>query len=345
MNALLTFIVLFGIALVSFLSRGIQRSQGGDMIAAALITLLWTVDTIPHLLMISLLFGTVLAFARASADREIIAIRAAGISALVPMAPAILLGIGFALLASVSLHSWIPYTHFHKFRVIPDIARQLLLNLGAADDQMQLKDRAIMVWNRRDAQDRFHDVVIYSRKGLEGRGQSLAGGSLMTARLAWLETDPRKGELALVLEDVRDPISGRHHAGTIALQFDLHELSEQGRRDEGDKDMASDQLLAEVARDMHENPGGALFTVERRSGFAWMPLLLAPIGFCIGVLARNAGRVTALCFAMVPLLVYYLCDFLSLHFVRRVDTPLWGWFPPAVTLALGLPFCWKVARS
>ena len=37
-NAVLTFVVLFGIALISLIYRGIQRAQGGDLFAAALIT-------------------------------------------------------------------------------------------------------------------------------------------------------------------------------------------------------------------------------------------------------------------------------------------------------------------
>ena len=79
-SALLTFLVLFGIVLIASVSRGIDRAQGGNLLSAALITFYWAADTFPHLLAISLLIATVLTFARASQDREITALRAAGIS-------------------------------------------------------------------------------------------------------------------------------------------------------------------------------------------------------------------------------------------------------------------------
>lgn len=343
-NAILTFVVVFGIVLVSLVYRGIQKSQGADLVAAALITLLWAIDTIPHLLMIALLFGIVLTFARAAADREIVAIAGAGIPNTVPMTAAVLLGIVFTIGANVTLHYVIPYSHFHKFRVIADVARQLLLNLGTTGDQIQFQERGIMIWNTRTADDHFQDVVIYSHKGWKGADKmTLNPGNVLTAREAWLETDYVNDSLRLHLSNVFDPDSLSHFANPW-FEFKLRDVAEKGRRDEGDKDMASDHVLAEVERGVHENPEGARFTVERRAGFAIMPLLLAPIGFCIGVLARNQGRVTALCFAMVPLFVYYLFDFLSVQLVRTFATPLWGWLPAAVTVVLGSPFCWRVAR-
>jgi len=340
-NAALTFVVVFGIVLVSLVYRGIQKSQGADLVAAALITLLWAIDTIPHLLLIALLFGIVLTFARAAADREIVAIAGAGIPNTVPMTSAVLFGILFTVVGNITLHYVIPYAHFHKFRVVADVTRQLLLNLGATGDQIQFQGKGVMIWDKRTAEDHFQDVVIYSHKGWEGAG-ALRAGTVLTAREAWLETDYANDSLRLRFADPYIPSSVSWVEG-MSLEFRLREVSEKGRRDEGDKDMASDHVLAEVERGVHENPVGARFTIERRAGFAIMPLLLAPLGFCIGVLARNQGRVTALCFAMIPLFVYYLCDFLSVQFVRYLDTPLWGWFPALVITLLGAPLCFRVA--
>ena len=72
--------------------------------------------------------------------------------------------------------------------------------------------------------------------------------------------------------------------------------------------------------------------------------LFAPLGFCIGVLARNRGRVTALVFSIVPLAVFYFSDFLSAELMQTADVPLLAWLPGVVIAGLGAPFCWKLLR-
>ena len=85
LGSVLTFTVLFGIVLISTVPRGIKYAQGFRLVDALKVTLLWTVDAVPHLLPIALLFATVLTYARAGQDREITALRSAGISPRVAM--------------------------------------------------------------------------------------------------------------------------------------------------------------------------------------------------------------------------------------------------------------------
>src|SRR5690606_7493356 len=99
-SAAITLTVLFGIVLVSLVYRAINLTQGFGLLALAKTTFYFTADTLTHLLPISLLFATVLTFARASQDREITAVRSAGISPRVAMVPALLIGILFSLIAS-----------------------------------------------------------------------------------------------------------------------------------------------------------------------------------------------------------------------------------------------------
>jgi hypothetical protein len=78
-----------------------------------------------------------------------------------------------------------------------------------------------------------------------------------------------------------------------------------------------------------------------------MPFLLAPIGFCIGVLSRERGRVLALSLCIVPLSIFYITDFLGENMFTHVDSSsrdLIGWLPAIVTLLLGGPFCWRLLR-
>ena len=83
---------------------------------------------------------------------------------------------------------------------------------------------------------------------------------------------------------------------------------------------------------------------EAEPSFPLMPFLLAPIGFCIGVLSRERGRVLALSFCMIPLALVYVSDFLGESALRVMPWTFMGWLPAMVILILGVPFCWRLLR-
>ena len=194
-----------------------------------------------------------------------------------------------------------------------------------------------MVWGRKDEENHYHDVLILVSN--RSRGQLRAGRGYH-AEEAWL--DVRDETVWLEFRNVRD--SQGVFLERPSIGFDLSNLAEQGRRIEGDRDLQSDQLLGEVFRGAHDNGNGARFTVHRRSCFAIMPLLFAPIGFCLGVLSRDRGRMTALLFCLVPILVFYGCVMAAPSLVRQIDWPPIAWLPAAVVALLGVPFCWRLLR-
>ena len=334
-SALLTFTVLFGIVLIASIYRGIDRAQGGSLVSAVLITFFYAADTFPHLLALSLLFSCVLVFARASQEREMTAMRAAGISPRVPMVAALLVGVLLSLAGSFALHYLIPYAHYYKYRVVAEVTRRLIVNTGLAGDKMSFQGFQ-MVWGRKDEENHYHDVLILVNRL---RGQLRAGRGYH-AEEAWL--DVRDETLWLNFQNVRDSQGGFLERPSIG--FDLSNLAERGRRIEGDRDLQSDQLLGEVFRGAHDNPSGARFTVHRRACFAIMPLLFAPIGFCIGVLSRERGRMTALLLCLIPVIVFYGCVMAAPSLVRKVDWPILAWLPAAVVALGGIPFCWRLLR-
>ncbi len=342
-SAALTFVVLFGVVLLSTVNRGLDRAQGFGLIAATRVMMFWAVDTLPHLMSMSLLFATVLAYARASQDREITAIRSAGLSPRVAMAPALLVGIAFSLVGGWAQHYMIPWVHYEKYHVITEELRNVMVNTGWTDDKLQFKDKFVMTWDHQDENRDWHNVYL---KVGENADISLGSG-IYHARKASLSIQREKDEIELRLFDLRQPgdmSAEPTHFNMFAVNVNLRSISEQSRRTESDKDLSSDHLLAEVDRGQHDNPNGARYTVHRRSCFSLMPFLFAPIGFCIGVLARDRGRVLALVFAMVPLGIFYICDAIGAKLVRVIDWPPVGWLPAAVITLIGAPFCWRLLR-
>lgn len=334
----LTLLVLFGIALAAFVYRGIDRARGGDLMSAVLITFYFAADAFPHLLAIALLLGTVFVFARAAQDREITALRAGGVSPRVPLVGALLVGVAFSLVGVWAQHYVIPSAHYHKYRVVADVARQLFASAGAGGDRIEFGD-FVMFWRGRRAGGRFVDVIVKSG-GLGSAPRAIE--RVFQAKEAWIEHEPGSERITMVFREPRDA-SGQY-LERLSISVDVREVTERGWRTEGDKDLTSDQLLAEVLRGVHDNPGGAAYTVHQRACFALMPFLFAPLGFCIGVMARDRGRVTGLLASLLPLLVFYCGVLLSPQLARLLDMPSMAWLPAAAVALPGAPFCWRLLR-
>ncbi|MHC4078689.1 MAG: LptF/LptG family permease [Planctomycetota bacterium] len=350
-NAVLSFLVLFGIALICLLYKGIRMVKGGDLVDAAITTLLLAADAIPHLLTVAFLFATVLAFARASQDREITAIRSAGISPRVPLVSALLIGVICSLIAAVSNHYLLPWAHYSKYRVVAELYKKAIERLTEQEGRIALGG-GTMTWKHRDRGNVFQDVLIFCKDknlaraiGIRKLGQA---GTLVRATRASIHTHEDTDQLSLRLEEVRVPAAGTF-GGNLQIKIDLRRIAEKERRSERDKDLRSDSLLSEVARGVRSEHGAqyARYMVYRRTCFALMPFLLAPIGFCIGVLSRERGRVLALSLCIVPLGIFYVTDFMGENLLSHTTSSsrdLIGWLPAAVTLVIGTPFCWRLLR-
>ncbi len=332
-SASLTFLVLFGVVAVSMIYRGIDKAQGGSLIDALVITVLWTGDAFPHLLAIALLFGTIATFARAAADREVVAIMAAGLSLRVPMAAALLVGLGLAGIGGVCLHYVIPWAHYYKFRVVAEAFREFLLHTRVAGDQIALDD-VVMTWDREDEAHRFNNAVIFVRD------------EVFLADQTWFEVDD--DWVSLRMQGVRSPLPGMA-VEAPSFRRDLRDMTLDRHRAENERDVASDRLVAELLRGSSNNPNGVRYLLHRRTCFALLPVLLVPIGLCIGVLARERGRATAMALGLIPLVCFYAADFLGIEMVRWWDHPLMsaisGFLPALVLIIGGVPFCWRTLRS
>jgi lipopolysaccharide export LptBFGC system permease protein LptF len=340
-SALISALVLFGIVLISSVYRALSRAEGFGLLDAAKITIFLAADTLQHLMPIALLFATVLTFARAARDREITAIRAAGVSPRVAMVPALILGLLTSLLAGQVFHQIAPEFHFQKFRVVADTIRNLVQTTGMLGDRFKAKG-LVMTWDRKTEDNHWHDVIIQVGRDRPEFGPLDVG--VFLADEAWVEV---QGEDVLVLTLLR----AREASGDgwlpeeVRIGISLRAIvDDQELRKEDEKDQTSDQLLSEVYRGVHERQVTARYTVNRRTAFALLPTLLAPIGFCIGVMARERGRVLALVFGLVPIAIFYLTDFVATQFVRRTSEPAFAFLPAIVLTLAGIPFCWRLLK-
>jgi lipopolysaccharide export LptBFGC system permease protein LptF len=340
-NAAITFLVMFAVVLLSSIARGIQRSQGGGMLDAAKITLLFALDSFPHLLTIAFLVATVVTYVRAAQDRELIAIRAAGISPRVPMAAAVLVGIMLSVLGSVAMHYVIPDVHFHKYRVIADVVRNVFLNLKLGTDRVKILDTGYVMTFRERVGSDYLDCTIYCPP--DRVLADMRSPILRVERVSMPPPDEFSESIHILPQGVRDPIGGAY-TREIPIEIPLHDIADRERRHDSDEDLRSDQLLAEVLRGVHPRPHEAVYALFRRCCFSLMPALLAPIGFCIAEFARERGRVLALVLSLVPLALFYLGEILGARLLRSTANPWCAWLPVVLLLAVGAPLCWRQLR-
>lgn len=339
-NSAITFLVLFAVVLVSVVYRGIDKAQGGGPFDVLMITLFWALDSFQHLLTISFLLATVMTFTRAAQDRELTAIRAAGISPLAPMTSAVLVGVLLTAVGSFALHYVIPEVHFQKYRIIPTVVRSLYMTLKLGNDRIPLPGGYTLVYGGQ-TEGAFVDCTIYHRKPLK----EFESPILFVDRVEMEDFDETTTNLVINLHGIRDPMMGTAKTpGPVTIEVPVPDVIGGERRDDRDEDQRSDQLLSEVLRGVHRFPEGALYTLFRRCCFALMPLLLAPIGFCLAELARERGRVAALALALVPLSLFYVGEVVGARLLLMTDSPLCGWTPAVLLALFGLPLCWRQLR-
>ncbi|MFQ5505142.1 MAG: LptF/LptG family permease [Planctomycetota bacterium] len=332
LNMSLTFVMLFGVALLAFIARGIYRSQGVDLLIALWITLLLAIDIVPHLLLIAVLVATVFTFGRASMDNEVIALRMTGISPIRLMGGVIFVGAMAASLNSWLLHDMIPYVHFKKYRPVSDLVKQFVMQQRPTNNTMELGRQLRISWERKVGQ-RFMNVIFWLVPGsnrrirIDGFAKEIVINRDVTGRFLIISLEGIKASIFEKGEDGKSHYKGRAES-SMDVTKDLREILERDKRWEGLKDTTSVQLLTEIKRDGSPRPGQALWRVWLRSTRAWSTLLIALVGFPIGVLSRRGGRMVAFAISFVPLAIYYSLGFLAPWLARETHS-LWPVFIPA----------------
>lgn len=336
----ITFGVMFAVVLASLVARGMQKAQGGVLLDAFKTMLLYALDTLPHMLTIAFVLATVATYARAAQDRELLAIRAAGISPRVPMTAALLVGLGLSCLSSYANHYVLPDVYYYKFRVVAEVARSMITNLKLGSDRIPVPGVGVLTFRGRSGSE-FRDCWIYfssERALLEDRSPILCVDSVAIS-----EVDEATGEIVVTLRGGRDPVSGLE-TPQFELRWDFRDAADRAKREDRDDDLRSDRLLAEVLRGVHPRPFEALYVLFRRCTFSLMPVLLAPIGYCLAEWTRQQGKVVALLASLLPLLLFYFGEAVGARLLRATDNPWTAWLPVVLLLPLGVPLCWRHLR-
>jgi len=331
-NVVLTFGVLYFVALMVAVSKLTYHSAGLDPWLVCKTIILWSVDPLPHLIPVAVMIAVVLTYGRAGADREILAVRMGGIHVYQVILPALLLGILFACLNAWLLADVIPSVYYRKHRMAADVASQFFSKTNPVNNLIDLSGFR-MRWRRKE-EGRFKDVwVDYKEMGICGFAEEV-----------WIEP-PLEGKILICFKGFRGFQRGKQmdeegsfelNAEGLDVEIDVDALFFRQRLIRV-KDMTSTQLVAEIMDDRIWAPEVAWHTVFFRMSHSLSTLVLALVGASIGILFQRGGRMAAFGLSFFPIAGYYGLFYLARALIEVGFPPvITGWLPSTVLFLLGL---------
>ena len=299
----------------------------------------------------ALLFGVLLSFGRMSADGEIVAMRASGISAARILPPALILG-GLAALAAMYLLFEVQPRAVGRMRVL---VRQLAGSVQVIEPGrfLEFGDRLLYVHALGDASCPLEGILIGT--ATEGERSFYAA-----AHCGTLIDDKGSHTLAFVLHDgsihFRDPDPTHYRRikfGTMKTAIDISEYTDPKP---GSSQLSFVELVAAYRlpetdaerRRLQGRYGTSLdVQIQRRLAFPLASLLLALVAVPLGIRPVRSGRSAGALTAIAVMGLYWLLFSLGETAATRGVVPAWLglWTPNVIVLGIGVVLMQRLARS
>lgn len=283
----------------------------------------------------SMLVGVLIGLGRLSADSEIVALNASGISLRRLLVP-----VGAIALTATIL----------TFCITLWLGPASLRTLSSLENHLRVSQASFAV-QPRVFDEQFPHIVLYvedvGASGLRWRGVFLAdsssstGSKVTVAKNAIVVSDERESKLTIHFNDVSthtyDPQNPDHYdLSTSAeestdLPFTTSEAAANGPQTLNDRERTVHQLLSAGTR-------SARVELQQRIALPIACLIFALLGVPVGVHPRRGGRAAGFVLTIVLICGYYLFFVMGVHFAQNgVLSPIAGvWTANIVTLAVAL---------
>jgi lipopolysaccharide export system permease protein len=307
---------------------------------------------LPYAVPTSLLFGIMLAFGRMSADGEIIAMRASGISVPRLLPPVLLLGVASTLLTAYLSFEIEPRSHHRMKVLVRDLARGVMM-IDPAEFRKLGSKRVLYVESERgeacelagvmiaDFSDERRPLYIFSECGRVTSSQSRTG----------LAFELTQG--AIHFDDTATERYRRIRFDRMTTEFDVSPWLASSRRT---RDYTMLELLEIDRRFEAGRPpklrGNAGQTevrtqIHRRCAFSMASLLLAVLAVALGIRPLRAGRSAGALTAIGLMALYWLLFSAAEVAAERQLAPPWVamWTPNALVVGVGLLLMRQTVRG
>jgi lipopolysaccharide export system permease protein len=301
----------------------------------------------------AILFGVLLSLGRMSADGEIVAMRASGLSVARLLPPALALGAVAAVAATYLLFEVQPKAGM-KMRVL---LRQLAGSVQVIEPGrfMEFGDKLMFVHSLGDSNCPLEGILVGSAAGGEGERSFYAA-----ARCGTLDSDPDARSLAFVMHDgsihFRDPDPSHYRRIRFQTMRTVVDVSHYTDPKPAPPQLTFRELLAarSLPRDDFEHRRldgkygtGIAVQIQRRLAFPAASILLALIAVPLGIRPMRSGRSAGALTAIVVMALYWLTFSLGDMASTRGVVPAWVgfWTPNALALLIGIALMRRLGRS
>lgn len=301
---------------------------------------------------IGFLLGILVAFGRLSADMEVVALKASGVSPLRLLRPVLVFGLGTALLTGVLMFEAVPRAN-HAFK-------SLIFDILRTQASVAIKERIFS--------DTFGQYVIYV--------EEMAPDQIELRRV-FVADERNPDELRVITaeegrllpDEINQRVTLRLINGTVhetvprtfqkyrQVMFRLYDLTltlenplvRQGEAPKGDREMTLGELhqIAAQAARTGANTNPYWVEIHKKYAIPTACLVFAVLGVPLGIRAHRGGRWAAFVVLLPILLFYYV--FLTvgeqLGDAGRVPPWLAMWGPNMVVGALALHLLWAQVQQ
>jgi len=290
---------------------------------------------------LSVLLGTLLAFSRLSADAEIVAMKAAGISLTRLLKPTLLLAVLATLATSALILFFGPQAN-HAFR-------SQVYRMASRQAHVALKPRVFLA--------DIPGLVIYADKMQERTGE-LTGVMISDQRNSRMPvtifadrgrllSDPEGRRLTLALRrgQIHRYTPGRSETPYQVVGFSRYIVNlpvdtggNGGKRPPKMKEIPLQQLLRLAKSAPADKARRAAAEIHSRFSRTLTPLLLALLALPLGIQSNRSGRGGGFAIGLVVFLCYYMLVSLANTLAIESGWPLVPtlWTPAGILLACGL---------
>lgn len=357
--AVFAFVLLLGNALKEILALLVNRQATVLGVAHAVALLL------PYVLVFALPMGlltaTLLVFGRLSADQELTAARAGGISLVALISPVLLLSVGLAVLSA-----WVNLSLAPQARVT---YKELLYGLGMARPAAFLVENRFIsdypgwvIYIGKRKGDTLENVLLYQYEGGERIRRTRAPRAKITVDEAGRKLHFQLSDAEIFMQTPQSTAGGATNApaglpeldwinlsvGEITVDVDFKEVVAQDRKP-GLANMTFAQLLDEQreqrARGVDTTP--VQVQLHRQASFSFACVAFTLVGIPLGIRAHRRETSLGIAIALVLVLVYYSFFILGQALETRPELHphLLLWVPNFLFQGGGAWLLWRANRG
>ena len=295
---------------------------------------------------LAVLIGSLMGVSRLSSDREIIAMRACGLSVARLVRPAIVFAATATLVTLAATVWWGPAAAQHLLRLQEEVgARQIFYEVRPRVFEERFPDRILYVQETQDAGTRWEGILLADLSRPETLRLTLAGTGTAVP-------DQENGSVRLSLRDgtTHEYSLGRPDRYSLA-SFEQRQLTvpvpnsgiRLNRRRNAELSLRELWAKSRAGRDSWRI---ARADLHRRFALPGACLAFALLAFPLGLLTQATGRAVGFVLAVLFGLGYYFLFLFGDRMAREGALPvgLGVWGANLVVAAVGLYFLWQLRR-